>query len=255
MFWGRERKEILHQKIFGDPKGIAPDSKTLINALYNMITLGSDAHRSWSRGIFLLEPLEQFSPYELRLVVQYMPPRSKGPSEIEMDSDPASIGLTPIPNEELFVNFSDFSPIKDGHIVTIRTSDPSKAPLPDPGLLMLQSFLIRVLRMAGRAGNDMLETFDTDDEVSSIAASESGPSGWDTTATTTHQNSSYENHNRKKQSLVVISTNQQGPVTKMTQLLKQPPQKRPSVTHKIWSRVRTLFRTGNSVGKSLEPSH
>ncbi len=34
---------------------------------------------------------------------------------------------------------------------------------------MLQSFPIRVLRMAGRAGEDMLETFDTNNEVSSVA--------------------------------------------------------------------------------------
>ena len=34
--------------------------------------------------------------------------------------------------------------------------------------------LIRVLRMAGRAGEDMLETFDTDDEVSLLAASNAG---------------------------------------------------------------------------------
>lgn len=36
---------------------------------------------------------------------------------------------------------------------------------------MLQGFLIRVLRMACRAGEDMLETFDTDDEVSLLDAS------------------------------------------------------------------------------------
>lgn len=35
---------------------------------------------------------------------------------------------------------------------------------------MLQCVLIRVLRMAGRAGEDMLESFDTDDEVSLFAA-------------------------------------------------------------------------------------
>lgn len=37
---------------------------------------------------------------------------------------------------------------------------------------MLHCFLIRVLRMAGRAGKDMLETVDSDDEASLLAASD-----------------------------------------------------------------------------------
>ena len=55
--------------------------------------------------------------------------------------------------------------------MTFRSSDPVNVPLPYRDLLMPQSFLIRLLRMAGRAGKDMLETFDTDDEVSLLAAS------------------------------------------------------------------------------------
>lgn len=54
----------------------------------------------------------------------------------------------------------------DGHIVTFTTNDPINAPLPHWDLFMLQCFFIRVLRMALRAGEDMLETFDSDDELS-----------------------------------------------------------------------------------------
>lgn len=63
----------------------------------------------------------------------------------------------------------------DGHIITFRTSDPVNAPLPSRDLLMLQCLLISVLRMAGRGGQDMLETFDSDDDTSSIAASDGVP--------------------------------------------------------------------------------
>lgn len=39
---------------------------------------------------------------------------------------------------------------------------------------MLQYLLIHVLRMAGRSGEDKLETFDSEDEVSLLAASKAG---------------------------------------------------------------------------------
>ncbi len=67
--------------------------------------------------------------------------------------------MEPITYAKLYDQETDVS-IKDGHIITFTTNYPATAPLPHPGLLMLQYFLIRVLRMAGRAGQDMLETFD-----------------------------------------------------------------------------------------------
>lgn len=74
------------------------------------------------------------------------------------------------------VDFVTMSPIMDGHIITFKTNDPVNAPLPSRDLLMLQCLLITVLRMAGRKGQDMLETLDSDDEISSIAASDGVPS-------------------------------------------------------------------------------
>lgn len=62
----------------------------------------------------------------------------------------------------------------DGYIVTFITNDLSNALIPHRYLLTLQCLLIRVLRMAGRAGEDMLETFDSGDEVSLLAASNAG---------------------------------------------------------------------------------
>ena len=78
--------------------------------------------------------------------------------------------LITLPTNTHLVNLETLSPIMDGHIVTFRSSDLVNAPVPDRDLLMLQCFLIRVLRMAGRAVEDMLETFGTDDEVSLLAA-------------------------------------------------------------------------------------
>lgn len=62
----------------------------------------------------------------------------------------------------------------DSYIVTFMTNDLINALVPHRGLLMLQFLLIRVLRMADRAGEGMLKTFDSDDEVSLLAASNAG---------------------------------------------------------------------------------
>lgn len=59
----------------------------------------------------------------------------------------------------------------DDHMVTLRSSEPVNAPLPHRDLLKLQCFLIRVMRMASRAGEITLETFDTDCRVSLLTAS------------------------------------------------------------------------------------
>lgn len=59
----------------------------------------------------------------------------------------------------------------DGHIVTFRSNYLVNAPLSHRDLLMLRFFFIRDLRMAGE---DILEKSDTDDEVSSLAATSAG---------------------------------------------------------------------------------
>lgn len=175
MFFGIERKERLQRLIFGDPNTISPNSKTLISCLYNMITLSPDAHNAWAEGDFTLEQLEEgFSQYEMRAKVQYMPRHVENPKTLGVDVDPVSIETKPLQNSDLLVDRETFSPIMDGHIITFKTNDPVNSPLPHPDLLMLQCFLIRALWMAGRAGQDMLQTFESDDDVSSIAASDAG---------------------------------------------------------------------------------
>ena len=172
MFWGPERKDQLLQLIFGPRDTTTPNSKTQINALHNMVTLSPDAHSRWAHGKFTLEPLgEETNPYELKAKFLWTPAKSKNPEELGIAADPTSIELIPLTIGTRLFNVETALPIMDGHIVTFTTNDPINAPVPHRDLLMLQCFLIRVLRMAGRAGEDMLETFDSDDEVSSLAAS------------------------------------------------------------------------------------
>ena len=175
MFWGLERKDQLQQLIFGQRDTTFSLSKTQINALHNMITLSPEVHTGWARGRFTLEPLEEEdNPYSLRAMFRWTPQKSESPKELGIATDPTSIELVPPTDDTPFFHVKTYLPITDGHIVTFTTNDPINAPIPHRDLLMLQCFLIRVLRMAGRAGEDMLETFDTDDEVSLRAASNAG---------------------------------------------------------------------------------
>ena len=151
------------------------NSKTQINALHNMITLLPDVHGRWAHGLFTLEPLgAEANSYELRARLQWTPGKSKSPKKLGIAADPTSIELITLPTNTHLVNLETFPLIMDSHIVTFTSSDPVNAPVSHLDLLMLQCFLIRVLRMAGRAVEDMLETFGTDDEVSLLAASNAG---------------------------------------------------------------------------------
>ncbi|MCJ1348638.1 hypothetical protein MMC31_006870 [Peltigera leucophlebia] len=174
MFWGLERRDQLQQFIFG-PQDTTPSTlKTRINALYNMITLSPKVHTIWARGRFTLEPLgAEASPYELRAKLQWMPQKSESPKELGIAADPINIELIPLTIGSSLHNITGL-PITDGHIVTFTINDPINGPVPHRDLLMLQCFLIRVLRMAGRAGEDMLEKFDADHEVSLLATSNAG---------------------------------------------------------------------------------
>lgn len=141
-----------------------------------MLTHSADTHIYWALGTFILEPLEEQSDSnELRARIRYMPRHFENPKELGIDVDPASIELVPPEDSDRLVDFVTMSPIMDGHIITFRTNDPVNALLPNRDLLMLQCLLISVLRMAGRGGQHMLETFDSDDDISSIVASDGLP--------------------------------------------------------------------------------
>lgn len=99
-----------------------------------------------------------------------MPRHFENPRELQIDVDPASIEIRPLKNNERLVDPETPPPTMDGHIITFKTSDPVKAPLPHRDLMMLQCLLIRVLRIAGRGGQDMLQTFNSDDDISSLTS-------------------------------------------------------------------------------------
>lgn len=170
MFWGKERKEALHNCIFGDPNLVTPYSKTLINRLYNMITLSPDLHARWGLGYFTLESLKaESTTFELKIRFQWTP-NHQATDGVTMDTLPSS--LESPPKLKLLMNEDTGELIHDGYIVTLRTVDPVKTPLPSLELLNLQCHLVRVLRMAVRAGGDMLETIESDFDISSVATSE-----------------------------------------------------------------------------------
>lgn len=230
MFWGREQKEKLQQLIFGSPGTTLPTSKTLINSLYNMLTLSADTHSYWALGTFILEPLEEQSDsHELRARVRYMPRHFENPKELEIYVDPANIEMMPLENSDRLIDCVTMSPIMDGHIITFKTSDPVNSPLPNRDLLMLHCLLIRVLRMAGRGGQDMLETFDSDDDISSIAAS---------------SDVSPEKYvdDLKNPSLAASFRSLQ-PTGHVNLTPKPPPPKHHSTTKKVVSYLRRIFET------------
>lgn len=98
----------------------------------------------------------------------------------------ASVEIKPLQNSDPLVDRGTFSSIMDGHSIKFRTSDPVNSLLPHPDSLMVQCFLIRALWMAGRAGQDMLQAYDSEDSVPSVAASDAGPSQQDIQQTSGH---------------------------------------------------------------------
>lgn len=103
-----------------------------------------------------------------------MPQKFECSKELGIAADPTSIGLIPLPIGTRLFNVETALPIMDGLIVTFTTNDPINSPVRHPDLLVLHCSVIPVLRMAGRAGEDILETFDSDDEISLLAASNAG---------------------------------------------------------------------------------
>lgn len=121
---GKERKEALHSCIFGDRNLVSPNSKTLINRLYNMITLSPDLHARWGLGYLILEPLTaESTTLELKIRFQWTP-NHQATDCITIETPPSSLETPPKP--KLLMNEDTGELIHDGHIVTLRTVDPIK---------------------------------------------------------------------------------------------------------------------------------
>lgn len=110
----------------------------------------------------------------------------ENPERFAANIHEASVEITQLQNSDLLADRETFSPLMDGHSITFRTIDPVNSLLLHPDLLMLQCFLIRALWMVGRAGQDMLQAYDSVDNVPSVAASDAGPSHPDIQQTSGH---------------------------------------------------------------------
>ncbi len=153
MFWGKERKEALHNCIFGDLNFVYPVSKPLINRLYNMVTLSPEVHAYWGLGYFILEPLMAGRKHHTRVKSTVsMDTNHQATDGVTMETLPSSLEAPPKRKHLMNVDIGEI--IHDGYIVTLKTANPIKAPLPSLELLNLQCHLVR---MAGRSGGDMLE--------------------------------------------------------------------------------------------------
>ncbi|MCJ1346527.1 hypothetical protein MMC31_004744, partial [Peltigera leucophlebia] len=169
MFWGEEATMKLKQTIFGSRPFMGPNSRTYINQLFNMITLSPDIHAIWGKGKFILEPVDEpVNSYQQNLRLQWVPPR-RSSGNINLLTNPNSLDDVTEGQPKLPFNLGTGTRLESESIISATTHDPEIYPLPDRDLLRLQCNLIMVLRMAGRAGGDILETYDSDSEISSIA--------------------------------------------------------------------------------------
>ncbi len=212
--------------------------KTLINQLYNMITLSSDVHNYWPSGDFILEPLlEEYNIYELKVrflsVAKY-----RSTFRVSLRTDPASL-TSPSPSIEPLYDIETDLRIQNGQIITLRTTDPMRIPLPSPDLLLLQCHLIRVLRMAGRAGNDMLEAFDSDHEVSSVTAMDFADTEQNKAATFTHETPRTRSSDPKKSLLVRVAGPLKSPFLSLKPQEHRTKHRGQKVFRQFWSRIRT----------------
>ncbi|MCJ1347323.1 hypothetical protein MMC31_005546 [Peltigera leucophlebia] len=168
MFWGEEATMKLKQTIFGSGP-FTPNSRTYINQHFNMITLSPELHALWGIGKFMLEPVDEpVNSYQQNLRLQWVPPR-RSSGNINLLTNPNSLDDVTVGQRTLPYNLRTGTRLESGSIISITTHDPENYPLPDRDLLRLQCNLIMVLRMAGRTGGDILEGYDSDSEVSSIA--------------------------------------------------------------------------------------
>lgn len=155
----------------------------------------------------------------------------ENPKELGIDADPVSIKITLLENSDRLIDYVTFSPIMGGHISTFKTSDPVNAPLPNRDLLMLQFLLIRAFRMAGREGQDMLETCDSDDNISFLATNNS--------VLPKHE---VEYYLRNRSATASINSPEPSPLGILS-TPDQPPPKNRSITRKVSSYLRQIFNT------------
>lgn len=128
-----------------------------------MVILSPELHAYWGLGYFILEPLTaESTTLELKSRFQWIP-KHQATDGVTIGTLPSSLEAPPKPSLVINVDTGEF--INDGCIVTLRTA---YTPEPRP----TTSAMPFGLRFSHGWWGDMLETVESDFDVSLVAASE-----------------------------------------------------------------------------------
>jgi hypothetical protein len=159
LFWDEDRISKWKNTVF--PNGVGVES------CFNLISLSSETHLMWNKGLFALKPLK-LSHDRKRLTVQFF---WQVPGNYEIDSrvdllteHPSSEGLELVGDYFLgrLEDNRSISHVRSGETFTFTTKDPEDLPLPSMELLEMQWVLQRLVGMSGAAGWPSLDDIDDD---------------------------------------------------------------------------------------------
>lgn len=138
------------------------DTDAGVETAANLITLSKNAHAAWINGDFALKPLD-LSGDKTSLTSQFFL-QARHPKLIDSNSamnfhdvPPSTAGLLEsVPGSVYLARKLEGSvgllrQLRSGEIITVKTDDPVRRPLPSIRLLELQWFLQRIMGMAGAA--------------------------------------------------------------------------------------------------------
>jgi hypothetical protein len=168
VFWTDDRVAEWRNKIFPNPN----HSDTGVEACFNLISLGAEAHWHWNNGRFALKPLE-ISDDKKKLTVQFFwqPQYSHGNKDpVDLLQEPLSsrdLRFTEKEGIEYFLarrqDDGSYRGIESGDIFTFTTDDPAIRPLPSWGLLDMQWVLQRLTAMSGGVETPDVDVYDDED--------------------------------------------------------------------------------------------
>lgn len=160
-FWTEDRVESWFNQL----------GKNWTETPINLLTLRSDCHTVWAKGMFALEPIEADDEAEdasrvLRVKFHWLP-RIEDRCFLPINTKPGDVCNKktyegPKPYQIMIADTA--AQIETGHVLTLRTSDPIKLPLPSRELLQMQFLLHQVVAMSGAADFLDYEDSDSDDE-------------------------------------------------------------------------------------------
>ncbi|KAF2450490.1 hypothetical protein P171DRAFT_348345 [Karstenula rhodostoma CBS 690.94] len=152
MFWPEDKVDAWRAKIF-HKNGMPYGTETV----ENMITFTATLHNFHTEGAFALRPIRiTADKTQLELEFHWLKRQvrdSKKPVDL-LDLPMSSRDLLTSEHGQCFCYMDNGAPTQlvSGQKFTMKTDDPVRMPLPDPGLLELQWHLQRIMAMSGAAG-------------------------------------------------------------------------------------------------------